>query len=230
MVRREIPMKVETGPSRGAGREAGTGAYMNHKEIERWYRRKNIMRACQVLAVVSVMVIGVSYVVSRVWNDNPDDYVSAPKYGEGMRMEHFSYSSVGARPWVLRAESAVANELVNKVSLTQPAVTYPGGRGGTIFLNSYSGELDKEKQQVTAQGAVAIRYKDFLFSTDEVHYLHDKLVAQTSSPVSVDAKDLHVTGTGLTLSIKDEEASVEDNVKTQIFNVRWVGANGKLPM
>jgi LPS export ABC transporter protein LptC len=203
---------------------------MNHKEIERWYRRKNIMAACQVLAVVAVVLVCASYVVSRVWSDNRDDYVSAPKKGEGMRMEHFSYSSAGAHPWDLRAESAVADGPMNRVSLVQPAVTYPGGRGGTIFLNSYEGELDKEKQQVTARGAVAIRYRDFLFSTDEVHYLHEKLVADTSAPVSVEATDLRVTGTGLTLSIKDEEASLEDNVKTQIFNVRWVGSNGKLPM
>jgi LPS export ABC transporter protein LptC len=223
-------MRVENGSSLGLDRQAGSGGYMNHKEIERWYRRKNIMTACQVLAVVSFVLVCVSYVVSRVWSDNRDDYVSSPKRNEGMRMEHFSYSSVGAHPWVLRADSAVANGPVNRVSLAQPAVTYPGGRGGTIFLNSRSGELDKEKQQVTARGAVAIRYKDFLFSTDEVHYLHDKLVADTSAPVSVEATDLRVTGTGLTLSIKDEEASVEDNVKTQIFNVRWVGSNGRLPM
>lgn len=223
-------MKIETTSGRSAGREAGPSAYMNHKEIERWYRRKNIMRACQVLAVASVVLVVVSYVVSRVWSDNPEDYVSAPKPEQGMRMEHFSYSSVGAHPWVLQAETAVANQLVNRVSLTGPAVRYPGGRGGTILLNSRTGELDKDKQQVTARGAVSIRYRDFLFSTDEVQYLHDKLVARTSAPVSVDATDLHVTGTGLTLSVKDEEASVEDNVKTQIFNVRWVGSNGKLPM
>lgn len=223
-------MKDETNFRSGAGREVGTGTYINHKEIERWYRRKNIMRACQVLALVSIVLVSVSYVVSRVWSDNPEDYVSNPKPDEGMRMERFSYSSFGAHPWVLRAESAVANELINRVSLTQPMVTYPGGMGGTIVLNSHSGELDKEKQQVTARGAVAIRYRDFLFSTDEVHYLHDKLVAETSAPVSVEATDLRVTGTGLTLSIKDEEANIEGNVKTQIFNVRWVGANGKLPM
>ena len=223
-------MRLGPGVSPSSGRAAGPGAYMNHKEIERWYRRKNIMRACQVLAIVSVVFIGVSYVVSHVWREKGNDFVAAPKPDEGMRMEQFSYSAVGAHPWFLRAESAAVNTPMNKVLLTLPSVTYPGVGGEKIFLNSRTGELDKENQHVTARGAVTIRYKDFLFSTDEVHYLHGKLVAETDAPVTVEGTDLRVTGKGLTLSIKDEEVHVEHNVKTQIFNVRWVGANGKLPM
>lgn len=203
---------------------------MNQKEIERWYRRKNIMRACQVLAVASVVLIVVSYVVSRVWSDNRDDFVSATKPEEVIRVENFSYSSVGAHPWVLRAKSAVVSGSAAKVMLTEPAVTYPGGAGNEILLNSRTGELDRKNQNVAARGAVTIRFRDFLFSTDEVHYLHGKLMAETTAPVSVVGTDMRVTGKGLTLSVEKEEVRVEEDVKTQLFNVQWVGSNGRLPM
>jgi LPS export ABC transporter protein LptC len=203
---------------------------MNHKEIERWHRRKNIMRACQILAGVAVVLIVASYVGSSLWNDNRDDYVSVRKPGEGMRIENFSYSSVGAQPWVLQAAQAVVSESMDKVLLNLPAVTYPGGSGDKIFLNSLTGQLDKKNQDVIARGAVTIRFRDFLFSTDEVHYLHGKLLAETTSPVSVEGTDLRVTGKGLTLSIEKEEVSVEEDVKTQLFNVQWVGSNGRLPL
>jgi hypothetical protein len=37
---------------------------MNHKEIERWHRLRNLKRASQVLVVVAVVLLACGYMVS----------------------------------------------------------------------------------------------------------------------------------------------------------------------
>jgi LPS export ABC transporter protein LptC len=203
---------------------------MNHKEIERWYRLKYIMKACQVLVVASAVLMAVWYAASRYFTPDPVKFVSSGTDKDKIRIQHFSYSSPGAHPWELQAESAVVSESMDKVSLRQPKVVYKGGAGGEILLESEHGELDRKSQNVTARGDVRIGFRDFHFSTDEVHYQHDTLIAQTASPVLLESTDLRVSGKGLKVAVETEEITVERDVRIEIFNVRLAGPNGRLPM
>jgi LPS export ABC transporter protein LptC len=203
---------------------------MNHKEIERWYRLKNIVKACQVLVVASVVLMVAWYAVSRFSRDGQEEFIPLPATHAGIRIENFSYSSPGVHPWELQAESAVVSESMDRVSLTKPRVVYTGGSGGKIYLQSKTGELDRKTQNVTARGDVAVTFRDFRFTTDEIQYSQDKRVAETASAVSLEGTDLRVSGKGLRLSIEAEEITVQEDVKTELLHVRWFGANGQLPM
>jgi LPS export ABC transporter protein LptC len=203
---------------------------MNHKEIERWHRLRNLKRASQVLVVVAVVLIGCGYMVSRFVRPSSDMPGPPGPTDGGMRIDNFSYSSPGAHPWELQAATAFVSELLDRVELKGPRVVYQGGAGGKIFLDAKTGRLDRKSRNVSAQGDVTIEYENFLFSTGDIDYSDEKRVAETSSRVSLESGDLHLTGKGLKVSVEREEVIIEDDVKARLFNVKWVEPNGRLPM
>lgn len=203
---------------------------MNHKEIERWYRLRNIIKACKVLVVVLLASCLIWLVASGFTRPKPDDsYRSDSAESGGMRIEHFSYSAPGPRPWELQADTAVVSQSLDRVQLTRPTVLYPAGAGKEFVLKAKTGELDKNSQRVTARGDVRVNYGDFLFKTDELHYAGKTKTAETSSPVTLKGPDLHATGKGLTCPIDDNEIIIHQDVRCTIFNVKWMGSGGGLP-
>jgi LPS export ABC transporter protein LptC len=174
---------------------------MNHKELERWYRLRNIKRASQFMILLCSALVVFVYVVS-VWpRPNPSQLTSSIPSNAGIRIENFSYSAPGPRPWELHAPSAVVSESLNEVTLQQPQVIYHGGEGGRISLTSQTGSLNRKTLGVTARGDVTLKYKDYVFGSDEMNYSHEKLRATTSTPVSFQAPDLSLTGRGMSLSL-----------------------------
>ncbi|MBI5250761.1 MAG: LPS export ABC transporter periplasmic protein LptC [Desulfomonile tiedjei] len=202
---------------------------MNHKEIERWHRLRNLKRAAQVMVVAAVVLVVSGYAASRFFHDTSGNFEAKSTGGAGMRIEKFSYSSPGAHPWELEALSAAASTSLDKVTLTQPRVVYNGGRGGKIFLTADTGDLDKLSSNVIARGNVTIRYEDFVFAAGDINYCQEKKIAETASPVSLEGVDFRLEGKGLKMSIQDEEIVIEQDVKARLFNVRWAEPN-KVPM
>ena len=47
---------------------------------------------------------------------------------------------------------------------------------------------------------------------------------------SFQTPDLSLTGTGMTVSLENEEIVIENDVKARLFNLRWVESKGRLPM
>jgi LPS export ABC transporter protein LptC len=203
---------------------------MNHKEIERWYRLRNLKRASQFLIVVAVVLLVCVYTVSYWMRPGPDLVEAPGPANGGVRIDNFSYSSPGAHPWELQASTAMVSESLDRVDLKGPKVVYHGGAGGKILLAAKSGKLDKKSRNVSARGDVTIEYENFLFSTGAIEYSDEKRLAETSSPVSLESGDLRLTGKGLKVSVEREEVVIEDDVKARLFNVKWVEPKGRLPM
>lgn len=205
---------------------------MNHKELERWHRLRNIKKASQFLVIAAVVLPVCGYLASRFSQpiDNPVTFAETVQPGDGMRIDNFSYSSPGARPWELKANTATVSEKLDNVSLVKPKVVYQGGRGGEILVSAESGKLNKNSRNVFAQGNVTVSYKDLLFTAREIDYSDETKTAETSSPVALDGGDLRVTGKGLKVSIESEEMVIQHDVKACISNVQILGAKGKMPL
>jgi len=203
---------------------------MNHKELERWYRLRNIKRASQFMILLCLALAVSVYAASVYFRPNTSQFTSPMPSDAGIRIENFSYSAPGPRPWELHAPSAEVSESLDEITLQQPQVIYHGGEGGTISLASQTGSLNRKTLSVTARGDVTLKYKDYVFSSDEMNYSHEKLSATTSTLVSFQAPDLSLTGRGMSVSLENEEIVIEDDVKAKLFNLRWVESKGRLPM
>jgi LPS export ABC transporter protein LptC len=203
---------------------------MNHKELERWYRLRNIKRASQFMVVLCSALVVSGYAASVWFRPNTSQFASPIPSDAGIRIENFSYSAPGPRPWELYAPSAVVSESLDQVTLQEPQVIYHGGEGGRISLASQTGSLDRKTLSVTASGGVTLKYKDYVFRSDEINYSQEKLSATTSTRVSFQAPDLSLTGMGMSVNLKNEEIVIENDVKAKLFNLRWVESKSRLPM
>lgn len=203
---------------------------MDHREIERWYRLRNLKKASQFLMIAAVLVLLSGYGVSRFLVQRPADFSPPATAVQGIRVDRFSYSSPGAHPWELQASTALVSDTLDRVVLKNPRVTYGGEGSNDIVLTANSGELDRKRRNLSAEGDVTIRYKDFLFKAGDIEYSQENLVAQTSSPVSLRGDSLLLTGRGLKLLVKKKEVLIEQDVKAVLFKVKWVEPGRKLPM
>jgi LPS export ABC transporter protein LptC len=203
---------------------------MNHKEIERWYRLRNLKKVSQLLIVFAVVLLVAGFLVSR-WSPSDLGLARFPSTSEaGITIENFSYSSPGTHPWELEASRAVASEALDSVTLTAPKVVYHGGTGTDIHLSAGTGTLDKNNSNVSMKDDVRIQFKGFLFKTDDIAYSHNIREAETSSQVSLEGDDLRLTGKGLKVLVEKEEIVVEDDVRAQLYNIKWVEPGRKLPL
>jgi LPS export ABC transporter protein LptC len=203
---------------------------MKQKELERWYRLKNLKRASQFLVVAAILLLVVGYSASRLVKSNPEAFDSPTQSEPGSRIENFSFSAPGANPWELKAPVALISDDLSTVILKNPEVEYHGGKGGTIYLSAESGEFDRKSSNLYARGNVVIRYRDMTFNTVEIMYSQETHMAHTSSPVSIKSGDGQLTGKGLKLSVENEEIEIEQDVQARLFNVKWTEPANKLPM
>lgn len=203
---------------------------MDHKEIERWYRLRNLQRTAQILVIVAVVALAAGFLVSRMLKNGREDFRPPADSANGMRIENFSYSSPGAHPWKLQARSASISEGLENVRLIGPQITYLGHEGGEIVLKAQTGSLDRTKRNFSVAGDVTIHYRDFLFVTSEIQYSQEESLAATDAPVSVKGRDLFLSGKGLRLWVKNREISIEDGVEAVLYNLKLVKHGQKLPM
>ncbi len=203
---------------------------MNHKEIERWHRLRNIKKAFQILVLVcgALLISGVAASIFITPSASPLEPSSTSN--TGIEIVNFSYSSPGPQQWELHAPSALVSEALDAVELKEPKVVYHDRSGASVELVSSTGRFDRKNLTVTASGDVTMRYKDYVFRSPEIRYSHEKLRAETSAPVAFEGPELKLTGKGLTLSLDSEEIVIEEDVHAQLFNVSWVKPNGRLPM
>ncbi|MFH0823031.1 MAG: LPS export ABC transporter periplasmic protein LptC [Pseudomonadota bacterium] len=203
---------------------------MNHKEIERWHRLRNLKKAAQFLMAAALAFLAVGYLAERYFSGEKETLPLPAKDMAGMRIEEFSYSSPGAHAWELEAKTATVSEALDEVDLLQPKIMYRVKEGGKVVVKADSGRLDRKTQNVSARGDVVIQYVDLTLTMDDFQYYHDRLVAETKSSVSLKGRDLEMTGKGMRVSFDKEEVIIEDQVNARLFNMKWVKPGDKLPM
>lgn len=203
---------------------------MKHKELERWYRLRNIKRASQVLVLAAIAVLVSGYALSRFVKPAREVFDSPKSVASGSRIDNFSYSSPGPHPWELKAQTAEISDDMGKVALRNPQVVFQGGKGGTIYLSAEAGEFDRKSRNVRARGNVVIRFKDMTFTTDAISYSEEKRLAETTASVSVEGNNIRLKGKGMKLSVIEEEILIERDVEAVLCNVKLMRHGQQLPM
>jgi len=203
---------------------------VNQKEMERWYRLKNMKKTAQVLVLIGIVILASGYAASRYFRPNDQQFAGSSATENGIRIDNFAYSSPGAHPFELEAATARVSNSLDKVNLGKTKVTYARGSTREIVLTANSGELDKGSRSVRAKGNVVVRLKGFVIQADEIEYSDKDRIIKASSRVSLNGRDIRVTGKGLKLFVDRQEVRIEQDVKTRLLNVKWVEPGRRLPM
>ncbi|MFC1836611.1 LPS export ABC transporter periplasmic protein LptC [Thermodesulfobacteriota bacterium] len=197
-------------------REGFSNSANHHKELERWYRLRNLKRAAQVVIVACVLFLISGYAASMLLTNggrSPDRTVPPD---DGMVIEGFAYTLPGAHPCRLEAASAVVSQKQDRVSLTRPRLTYFSRDGGEVVLTADTGRWDKKSGKVTVEGAVTLDYEDYRFKTERIVYDQETRLAESSSPVQLEGTGIRVSGKGLKVWADREEISIEQDVKARL--------------
>ncbi|MEW6351509.1 MAG: LPS export ABC transporter periplasmic protein LptC [Thermodesulfobacteriota bacterium] len=205
---------------------------MKYRELERWHRLNLIKKALQVLVIAAAVASVAVFLAGKIWTSPPETIVAPPEptRDDGMTIRGFQYSSPGPNPWELKAESATVSEALDKIVLVKPQVVYHGANGEGISLSADRGDLDRDKGDYSMRGNVVVRHGDFVYETDAMEYSDKSRQAKTSSPISLKGPDILVTGTGLTVDVDRQELVIEKDVKSTLFNVKWVDPGERLPL
>ncbi len=207
--------------------EGFTGGSMNHKEIERWYRLRNLKRAAQILVLASVALLIAGYAISRVLTERHPVINDTPTSSDELRVENFSYSHRGAYPVELNARVGLLPASLDKGKLSFLSVTARSKDGKKLTLTAEKGEFDKKKELVTASGNVKVQYEDLVLTTDQVSYSMDKGKVWTESAVKLTGRQFHLEGGGLTLWVESEKFSLENEVQVTFYGRNWKLSQGK---
>ncbi len=203
---------------------------MNHKEIERWHRLRNIKRAAQVIVALAVLALVTGYGMSRLFTAPSETFTPVPTPGDAGRIDNFSFSFPGAYPLELQAPSALLYESEGRVKLEKPRVTVPSEDGAKIVITAGSGELDEKARTVTASEGVTIRYGEFTFEAGDLEYSDGARVAETSSPVSMSGAGMFVTGEGLKLMVDSRKIVIKTNVRARLFGEKMTQVSRRVSM
>lgn len=199
---------------------------MNQKEIERWYRLRNLKRAAQILVLASVALLVAGYAVSRFLVETPQAVENTPDSSGKVRVENFSYSHRGVYPVEVWARVAVLSTSLENAELSSPSVTFRSKDGRKLILTAEKGEYDKKKGLVKASGNVKIQYEDLILTADEISYSMDEGMVWTESAVLLKGPSFQLEGGGLTLWLDTEKFALERDVRATFFGQKWMVSEG----
>ncbi len=202
---------------------------MDHREIERWYRLRLIKRAAVYLVLTAIVGLGAAYALRYPWQPDPGPALPS-NTRPGISIDDFSYSSPGAHPFELKAATARVTTDLDQVSLKKLRLVYKPGEEDSIVLTAESGELDKRTRSVQAKGNVVLRMRSFVIRANEISYSDKERLVEAACPITMEGKDLRVSGRGFKLWLKDRRAVIQHDVLTSLYNVKWVEPGKPLPM
>jgi LPS export ABC transporter protein LptC len=193
---------------------------LTNKEIERWYRLRNLRNAAQALAIITILTLVGGYAVSRLIMERPDQTDSQVPTDAGNEGSQLSYSVPGPHPFHVKADRARMLKSGNKIQLTSPVITYYPKRGGDMVLKADTGELNQTTQNYSVKGNVTVTYDTFRIDAEELSYSHKNGLVSTSSAFTVTSKDMVLQGKRLKLLTDKKEVVVEQGVSAKLYNVK----------
>lgn len=199
---------------------------MNHKEIERWYRLRNLKRAAQLLVLASVAMLIAGYAISRVLIERNPVTEDTPTSSDDLRVENFSYSHRGAYPVELKARVGVLPATLDKGKLSYLTVTVKSKEGKKLILTADEGEFYKKRELVTASGNVKVQYEDLVLTADKISYAMDQGKVWTDSAVTLTGRQFDLEGGRLALWVESEKFTLEDGVQVTFSAKNWKLSEG----
>ena len=135
-----------------------------------------------------------------------------------IREIHINETLEGNLRWTLDAEQAEVFDQ-NKRTVMKKVVVKVFSKDAVWTVTADEGTLDNEKKDVSVQGNVVVVSNDGLrITTPELLWENEARHLYTEHPVEIKREGTTITGRGLDVKMKDEEAVVQKNVRVVIQN------------
>ena len=190
---------------------------ITHREIERWYRLRNLRKASQVFVIISFVVMVAGYAVLRFIQPSQPAKDPDPKAINTVKKPYYSFP--GPHPFDVRAKSAVVSESQDKIILNSPKITYHPDHGSEMILTAKTGELNRTTQNYSVKGDVCLKSDTFRIEAGQLGYSRENNLASTTSRITIKAKNMLLKGKQLKLWPDKKEAHIEQDVEATLFHI-----------
>lgn len=136
---------------------------------------------------------------------------------------HLEESEAGKMSWQIKADLAEKMREKNIVRLHNLELVLFTKEGRKVIITGDEGLMDNEKKEMTVSGkdgnpTRVLFDNGYLLTTATLHWTDADKVAQTDDPVTLEGKNLRLTGTGMRAKLDIQQVEVKSNVKAVIGN------------
>ena len=127
----------------------------------------------------------------------------------------------GKKVWELFGEEARYLKAEKQLLIKKPRMILYQKDGSTVESTANAGQMwlageDGEMERVQLSGEVQVRYRGYVLSTDEIHYLKGKNQVVLPGKVAVKSDGMELEGVGMEIALDDEKMRLLQKVRTRI--------------
>jgi len=124
----------------------------------------------------------------------------------------------GVKAWTLDADSAQYQKAMNKSVFRDISATFFFKGGKTLHLTSRDGVLFTDTKDLDVSGDVIVRSGSYELKAEKLHYDYNGQSISTTTPISMKAQGILLTGQRMALYCNANQALVQGGVKAVFAN------------
>jgi LPS export ABC transporter protein LptC len=119
----------------------------------------------------------------------------------------------GKKEWTLTAKSAHLIDRKNKTYIESPSIIFFLDSGEEVTLSAKRGVLAVDSNDLTVEGSVEIKHKDYIINAQKLYYIHEKRLIFSKLPVEIKGKIFHLVADRMTHDLTTNKSVFDGNVK-----------------
>ncbi|MEW5909114.1 MAG: LPS export ABC transporter periplasmic protein LptC [Thermodesulfobacteriota bacterium] len=163
------------------------------------------------LGLAGVVAIFIDYRAS-----NPDKTEALKPQGKAdISLTEIRHTAMkdGKKEWTLTAKSAHLVDRKNKTYVESPSIIFFLDNGEEVLLTARQGVLAVDSNNITVEGDVEIKHKDYVLNAHKLYYIHDKRLIFSKLPVEIRGKIFHLVADRMTHDLNTSRSVFDGNVK-----------------
>ena len=177
-------------------------------------------RKTVIAGMVLVLILAVAYFLSKQVGKKPGKEllkIMSDKVDLNVKDVHYTDVSESGSKWEVRADTARYIRSANLALFDNVKVKLFMTNGKEFVLRADTGEMKTDTKDMTVSGNVVIVSNNGdRFTTAYLMYSDTSKRFQTDAPVEMENRRTKVTGVGMWLSLKEENAAILSGVKAVI--------------
>ena len=168
-----------------------------------------------VLIALAFSAVAVLFIGFRMLSNRPDVILDTLKDQASLSIQNLHQTATrdGKPEWTLDAKSASLTQAGNRSDLEDLSVVFFLENNTQARLTADKGVLENDTSNFTVTGNVVLKNPDYVLTTDELHYNHQKQILYSTVHTDIKGKTMHFSADRTTFIIPSHQARLEGGVK-----------------